>query len=47
MDSNDEESKNLNDDESSNFPLINIYNKIQLSIKDSSGNLQLNENNYI
>ena len=47
MDSNDEESKNLNDDESSNFPLINIYNKIQLSIKDSSGNLQLNEDNYI
>ena len=47
MDSNDEESKNLNDDESSNFPLINIYNKIQLSIKDSSDNLQLNENNYI
>ena len=47
MDSNDEESKNLNDDESSNFPLINIYNKIPLSIRDSSGNLQLNENNYI
>ena len=47
MDSNDEESKNIFDEESSNFPLINIYNKIQLSIRDSSGNLNINDNNYI
>ncbi len=47
MDSNDEESKNLFDEESSNFPLINIYNKIPLTIRDTSGNLQINENKYI
>ena len=47
MDSNDEESKNIFDEESSNFPLMNIYNKIPLSIRDSSGNLNINDNNYI
>ena len=47
MDSNDEESKNIFDEESSNFPLINIYNKIPLSIKDSSGNLNISDNNFI
>ena len=40
MESNDEESKNNNEDnDTSRFPLINIYNKISILSKDSSGNL--------
>ena len=47
MDSNDEDSKNIFDESSSNFPLINIYNKISLITKDSSDNLISDESKYI
>ena len=47
MDSNDEDSKNNFDESSSNFPLISIYNKIPLATRDSSGNIQLEENKVI
>ena len=47
MDSNDEDSKNMFDESSSNLPLIKIYNKIPLAIKDSSGNISLDKNNSL
>ena len=47
MDLNDEDSKNTFDESSSYFPLLNIYNKIILASKDSSGKVQLDENNYL
>ena len=47
MDLTDEESKNTFDESSSDFPSINIYNKILLASKDSSGNIELDENNYL
>ena len=47
MDLNDEESKNMFDESSSNFPLINIYNKIPLATKDSSCDFELKTKNYI
>jgi hypothetical protein len=47
MDSNEEDSKNYYDESSANFPLMNIYNKIQLLTRDSSNNLVLKENNYM
>ena len=47
MDLNDEDSKNMFDESSSNFPLINIYNKILLAKKDSSGRIEFDKNNYI
>ena len=47
MDLTDEESKNTFDESSSYFPSINIYNKISLASKESSGKVQLDENNYL
>ena len=46
MDSNDEESKNMYD-ESSNFPLIKIYNKIPLVVKDDSESINFDKKKYI
>ena len=44
----DEESKIKNEEnENSNFPLINIYNKLSVSSKDSSGNLITDDNKYM
>ena len=43
MDSSGEESKNI---KNFNFPLINIFNKISLYSKDSSGQL-INNNKFI
>ena len=44
MESIDEESKNNNEDnDNSRFPLINIYNKLVIITKDTSGNLLLKD----